>query len=308
MLYFFTNYLVSFVILAFILGLIFIVSLLISFLVKPIVKSLVKKYNSEASISRHGINRYAKKWAFIINSMIIWLIFSYFAPDIMAYCDWLYLSGNIIIPNNIKPFIANLYIGREDNIILLISGAVLLGGILAPIISIVYLAFFTFKTKANSLKRVAFLIFTYVFILFAFAGLYSINYYASDLTDAFDKDEIYWQLSKIERDPYLDVHYNEIYKTDNLPFKGIQNRYWTIAPLLPYEYHLSFVDRTKYETMNKAKIYKEFLYFSGITLTTLGYGDIVPIQDNSRMLAIMEAMIGQLLLVLGFVNIRRTTT
>ena len=36
------------------------------------------------------------------------------------------------------------------------------------------------------------------------------------------------------------------------------------------------------------------LYYSAITITTLGYGDISPVSDNARMLASAEAIIGQL--------------
>jgi len=39
------------------------------------------------------------------------------------------------------------------------------------------------------------------------------------------------------------------------------------------------------------------LYFSYVTLTTLGYGDIVPTTHAARAFAIVEAMVGQLLLV-----------
>ena len=39
------------------------------------------------------------------------------------------------------------------------------------------------------------------------------------------------------------------------------------------------------------------LYFSYVTLTTLGYGDVTPAQDAVRLLAIGEAMIGQIFLV-----------
>jgi hypothetical protein len=39
------------------------------------------------------------------------------------------------------------------------------------------------------------------------------------------------------------------------------------------------------------------LYFSYVTLTTLGYGDIVPANHAARTLAIIEAIVGQLLLV-----------
>jgi hypothetical protein len=38
------------------------------------------------------------------------------------------------------------------------------------------------------------------------------------------------------------------------------------------------------------------VYFSLVTLTTLGYGDIVPVGDAARMLAAVEAVVGQLYL------------
>ena len=38
----------------------------------------------------------------------------------------------------------------------------------------------------------------------------------------------------------------------------------------------------------------ELTYFSFVTLTTLGYGDIVPLHPTARMFAIIEALIGQL--------------
>jgi voltage-gated potassium channel len=40
-----------------------------------------------------------------------------------------------------------------------------------------------------------------------------------------------------------------------------------------------------------------FLYFSYITLTTLGYGDITPVAPVARSLAMLEAIIGQIYLV-----------
>ena len=39
------------------------------------------------------------------------------------------------------------------------------------------------------------------------------------------------------------------------------------------------------------------LYFSYVTLTTLGYGDIVPMNPIARTLAVLEGVVGQLLLV-----------
>jgi hypothetical protein len=41
-------------------------------------------------------------------------------------------------------------------------------------------------------------------------------------------------------------------------------------------------------------LFREFIYFSFVTLTTLGYGDIRPTTDAARMLATAEAVVGQL--------------
>jgi len=49
-----------------------------------------------------------------------------------------------------------------------------------------------------------------------------------------------------------------------------------------------------------------FTYFSFVTMTTLGYGDVTPISEHARTLAWLEALIGQLYLavmVAGFVAI-----
>jgi voltage-gated potassium channel Kch len=39
------------------------------------------------------------------------------------------------------------------------------------------------------------------------------------------------------------------------------------------------------------------VYYSFITLTTTGYGDFVPAADTTRMVAVTEALIGQVYLV-----------
>jgi hypothetical protein len=41
----------------------------------------------------------------------------------------------------------------------------------------------------------------------------------------------------------------------------------------------------------------DFLYFSYVTLSTTGYGDLSPVTDVGRMLAVIEALIGQIYLV-----------
>jgi len=50
-------------------------------------------------------------------------------------------------------------------------------------------------------------------------------------------------------------------------------------------------------TGDPAVVRGELFYYSFVTLTTLGYGDIGPLSDRSRSLALTEAIIGQLYLV-----------
>lgn len=50
-------------------------------------------------------------------------------------------------------------------------------------------------------------------------------------------------------------------------------------------------------TSDPAPTRSDFLYFSYVTLSTVGYGDLSPITDVGRMLAVTESLIGQIYLV-----------
>jgi len=39
--------------------------------------------------------------------------------------------------------------------------------------------------------------------------------------------------------------------------------------------------------------FSEFMYFSFVTITTLGYGDLIPVKPLARTVAFLEAIIGQ---------------
>lgn len=52
--------------------------------------------------------------------------------------------------------------------------------------------------------------------------------------------------------------------------------------------------------------FSEALHFSVVTLATVGYGDILPVDDGIRILAAIQMLIGQLLLLFGFSEIMRS--
>jgi len=56
----------------------------------------------------------------------------------------------------------------------------------------------------------------------------------------------------------------------------------------------------------KRNVFASFIYYSFVTLTTLGYGDITPVSPQARALSSLEAVIGQLyiaVLIAGLVGI-----
>ena len=60
------------------------------------------------------------------------------------------------------------------------------------------------------------------------------------------------------------------------------------------------------DVLSESNLFPLFTYFSFVTLTTLGYGDISPIAEHARTLVWFEALLGQLYLavmVAGFVAV-----
>jgi voltage-gated potassium channel Kch len=66
-----------------------------------------------------------------------------------------------------------------------------------------------------------------------------------------------------------------------------------IAELLPGSFHFAAIRSAD----SAAKPLADMVYFSFVTLATLGYGDIVPLSSSAKGLAILEAIIGQMYLV-----------
>jgi len=65
------------------------------------------------------------------------------------------------------------------------------------------------------------------------------------------------------------------------------NLYGVLDQTLPHAFNLSAS-----KTLEDHQ--EEIVYFSFVTLATLGYGDIIPTHPGSRMFAVMEALVGQL--------------
>jgi hypothetical protein len=97
---------------------------------------------------------------------------------------------------------------------------------------------------------------------------------------------------------YLLLRY--VYKEGTVTRQRIQGAvaaYLLIAITFAVSYHLtSLLIPGAFAVQDKAPNLNDFNfnYFSVTTITTLGYGDIIPVHPISRTLAMMEALIGQL--------------
>ena len=67
------------------------------------------------------------------------------------------------------------------------------------------------------------------------------------------------------------------------------NAYITLEHIHPGTFHMT-IERDRDGMINAA----EFLYYSFVTMTTLGYGDITPMTAQARSLSILQAIFGVL--------------
>lgn len=77
---------------------------------------------------------------------------------------------------------------------------------------------------------------------------------------------------------------------------GAVSAYVLIA--IAFNYVFLYVDEAMVEPFfGAAESTSSYMYFSFVTITTLGYGDLSPVTDVGRYLASLEAIVGQVLLV-----------
>lgn len=69
--------------------------------------------------------------------------------------------------------------------------------------------------------------------------------------------------------------------------------YTIISKFDPSAFHLDMKLSPRIDTVDLMRSYGEMYYFSFVTQTTLGYGDIIPISHFARAFSISQAIIGQ---------------
>ena len=93
-----------------------------------------------------------------------------------------------------------------------------------------------------------------------------------------------------------------VFKEGDITFQRIQGAvviYVIIGLIFSKAYHITFLLDQNAFVMPAAQgqngsFYSHFVYFSYVTLTTLGFGDIVPVDLGAKSLVMIEGLIGQL--------------
>lgn len=166
-----------------------------------------------------------------------------------------------------------------------------------------------FNPNIERIKQLVYIIINYFFIIFAFANLY---YYSSFMQDS--KFAMH-ELHKFMITEMYKQKFSEALPPPFLVGDGFSdNKFWKFSTKLNVESPPNsnseedirkwLIDSIFIKDLNGAyQIYFDCLYFSSITITTIGYGDIRPAINTAKMLVMLEAISGQIIWVVAIAEL-----
>ena len=96
----------------------------------------------------------------------------------------------------------------------------------------------------------------------------------------------------------------QVFREGTITFNRIQGAiaaylllglFWAfVYELVSLQWPAAFASASPVGVSPNEDLSSRFIYFSLVTLTTMGYGDITPVHPIARSLATMEALLGQL--------------
>ncbi len=183
---------------------------------------------------------------------------------------------------------------------------ILLVTITGPFVTVVMAVKRSFTPQPRE-RQIIVIVLSYFALMISFTGAYYAMVGFGDRIDAIRKFEHY-----ASKRNYLDSEGNIIVKRETRPFQGFNERLWsgvdwpdlkkneqrdiTRSPHSPDEMIKnakgSSEDAVKFQSSSKPAVMGNLLYFTVVTMTTLGYGDITPTAWYTKMFAALQVLSG----------------
>lgn len=173
-----------------------------------------------------------------------------------------------------------------------------------------------FKVNRNIYNKLITIVVAYVVLIMSFSSIYYFETYVGDYLDAASKYNFYSFYAKdqpknsFSEERKKKILSNNYKKEGDRAFKGIKDRLWSGVDYDAYYKHeIDFTDEIlfgsygprediiKFIPENWKGVYFDCLYFSTITISTVGYGDISPNQWYSKLTVIIQVVLGQALII-----------
>ncbi|WP_257904641.1 putative voltage-gated potassium channel [Campylobacter lari] len=137
-----------------------------------------------------------------------------------------------------------------------------------------------FSSKINIKEKFFIILYAYVLIWFAYGNLY---YFSCDV-DNYNRMLIATQ--KNENLDIVDLQEKIIEVQFQTPIRGIHN-FWSLN------------DELKPQIQNRIKGLVDCYYFSGVTMLTIGFGDVTPVSSLLRLFSVFQGFLGQVIVVIA---------
>jgi hypothetical protein len=268
----------------------------------------IRRYLSSIS------NNYITK---LLTIAVLSIITAYYLPDLTA---WLIQNNMPDYPGIKKPQELLFY----DQIHQLSMGLIFIFSCWISFYGIYKLIRYTILQERDGKKKLILVLVTYIYMIIGFANTYFLITYLADGYDSLHKFNDYYNLSlDKETKEYMiqkDLRIPNSNALSGIPHKlwsGVdtkeQLQLWNSEPFyklpepLPVSAIFKGVEYTQHQVIrylpnNKPFVYADCLYFSTITIASVGYGDIIPLSALAKLLVCLETTMGQLLLALGIAS------
>ncbi|MCE5287395.1 MAG: potassium channel family protein [Pelosinus sp.] len=264
-----------------------------------------------------------KKWISFIKSKyiikplmiaLLSIIAAYYLPDVIAH---IFVSD--------LPDLPDKQLGQRHSFFEIVHCLSVMGIFIASCCISFYgiygLTRYTLFERHPGGKRLRLVLVSYLVIIVGFANTFFLLSFLGDSYDAVHKFAGYYKIAQDAAQKELMLK-NQYHLPNYNSLSGIKTKFWSgvdtkeqsgeldeedvsdIAEELPVAYIFNRITYPqpkviKYLPENKQSIYGDCLYFSTITIASVGYGDIAPQTRLVKFLVCLETLMGQLLLALG---------